>query len=40
MGVLQIFDWCPLDIRWVSLRYLIGFLEIFYVFLEIFDGLH
>jgi len=26
---LEIFDWCPGDIWWVSWRYLIGVMEIF-----------
>jgi len=29
MGVLEIFDWYPGDISWVSLRYFIGVLGIF-----------
>jgi len=28
--ILEIFDGCPRDIWWVSLRYLLGVLEIFY----------
>jgi len=30
MGALEIFDRCPLDFRWVSWRYLMGVLEIFF----------
>jgi len=29
MGVLEIFDRCPRDIKWVSWRYLMGVLEMF-----------
>jgi len=36
MVFLQIFDRFPGDIRWVSWRYLMDFLEIFDVLLEIF----
>jgi len=37
IDVLEIFDWCPGDIFWVSQRYLIGVLQIFvFGVLEIF----
>jgi len=29
MGVLEIFDWSPVDIWWFCWRYLIGVLQIF-----------
>jgi len=38
MGFLEIFDWCPGDILWLSSRYLMGALEILMGVLETFDG--
>jgi len=38
LDVLKIFDACPGDIWWVSWRYLMGFLEIFDLSQEIFEG--
>jgi len=32
MGVLEKFGGCPGDIRWVSWRYSMGALELYYVF--------
>jgi len=37
MGVLEIFNLCPVDIWLVCWSYLVGALEIFVDFLEIFD---